>query len=253
MDADIEPTVSTRTLADRIARRLRLDILSGRYEPEERLPAERKIAASFDASLSTVRGALRQLVSEGLVSSKRGPRGGYFVGRPSVENTGRIVGSAIDWLVMSGLVSDIDVLEAHQAISVACCRLAAQRRSDMDMIQIEQAIIKMGDSSLPNDLFRASEVQFLRLIASAGGNPLLKLLNHFTSRAFAAATRGRVFSFENRQAIAENGRHLVSAIRARQAHAVDERMSLYFECFRNSRTDLGLITAVGFERLSRPR
>ena len=227
---------STQTLAERIARKMHENIVSGRYEPGERLPAEHEIAASFDASLPTIRGVLRQLVAQGLIYSKRGPRGGYFVDRPSVENTGRIVGSAIDWLIMSGLVSGPDVLEARQVIGVACCRLATQRRSDMDVFRIERAIIKMSDSSLSNDLFCASEAQLSRLIASASGNSMLKLLNLMTSRAFSAAVRNKVFSFEERQAIIGISLSLGSAIRARRTNVVDARMSDYFECLKDAMT-----------------
>lgn len=222
----------SQTLAERIARKLQGDILSGRIQPEERLPAERDIAAAFNASLPTVRGALRQLVAQKLINSKRGPRGGYFVGRPSVENTERATRSAIDWLVTSGIVSAPDVLEAHQVIGTACGRFAAQRRSDMDLFRIEQVVIKMSDSSLSNELFCASEVQLSRLIASASGNPLLRLVNLLTSRAFSGTTRRRVFAFHERQAITGIARSIVAALRARQTQVVEARLNDYFECFR---------------------
>lgn len=230
MSSNTEP--QSQTLAERVARKLRGDILSGRIQPGERLPAERDIAATFDASLPTVRGALRQLVAQGLINSKRGPRGGYFVGRPSVEHTERAARSAIDWLVMSGIVGAPDVLEAHHVIGTACGRLAAQRRSDMDLFRIEQAVIKMSDSSLSNELFCASEAQLSRLIASASGNSLLRLVNLLTSRAFSGTTRRRVFAFHERHAITRIARSIAAAIRARQTQVVEARLNDYFECFR---------------------
>lgn len=156
--------------------------------------------------------------------------------RPSVEATGEIAGPALDWLVLSGLISGPDVLEAHQAICVSCSRLAAQRRSDSDLFRIEQAVIKLSDSSLSNDMFSVSVVQFSRCIAAASGNHLLKLLTLFTSRAHATALRHKVFKFEERQAMGEICRSVAGAIRARQPDNASEKLDAYFEFTRNVTT-----------------
>jgi GntR family transcriptional regulator of arabinose operon len=51
---------------------LRRDLQSGRYEPGDRLPSERKLAARFDVSRSTVRRAVERLVHEGMIDVRRG-------------------------------------------------------------------------------------------------------------------------------------------------------------------------------------
>lgn len=236
MGSAVDGRMTPTTLAERIAVKLRADIMSSRFAPGQRLPTEQELAESFGASTPTVRGALRQLVAQGLVFSKRGPNGGYFVDRPSVEATGDIAGAALDWLVLSGLISGPDVLEAHQTVSVACSRLAAQRRSDMDLFRIEQAVIKLSDSSLSNQMFTASVVQLSRRIAAASGNPLFKLLTLLTSRAHSTALRDKVFKFEERQAIGEICRSVAAAIRARQIDNAGEKLGAYFEFIGNVST-----------------
>ncbi|MGW7307392.1 GntR family transcriptional regulator [Streptomyces sp. NPDC054835] len=55
-----------------VADALRRDIDSGTYGPGSRLPSESDLMGRFEASRNTVRSGLRQLVSEGLVSSSQG-------------------------------------------------------------------------------------------------------------------------------------------------------------------------------------
>ena len=240
MGSFFESATSSSTLSERIFGKLCKEILAGRLKPGARLPPEEEIAKTFNASVPTVRGTLRQLVSQGLIYSKRGPQGGYFVDRPDVEKTEKNAGNAIDWLVRAGGVSAPDVLEAYQMVCITCGQFAAQRRSDTDLYRIEHAVIKMSDSSLSNELFCKSETQVSQLIAQASGNPLLKLLHFLTSCAFSAAMRDKVFDFEERQTLVAIRRAIVSAIRARQTEIADARIIDLFECYKNAMASVDL-------------
>lgn len=233
MSIVLDCTEVSSNLTDRIANRLRNDIVSGAYQPETRLPNEQEIATSFLASLPTVRSALRRLVAEDLIYSKRGPRGGHFVNRPSVESANRLTGGVTSWLVRSGKISQADILEVLQIIGVSVIRLASERRSEADIAQLEQAILKMSDSSLSNSMFCASEIQFSRLIASTCGNGLLTLLNLVATSAYATAIRHKVFSFEERETIVGLAGDSLAAIRARQAKLGEARMISYVEFLRD--------------------
>jgi GntR family transcriptional regulator len=69
-----------RDVYERLADELREAILSGRYQPGERLPSTMELMASNGVANLTVRGAYRELVEEGLVESV--PKRGFFVRRP---------------------------------------------------------------------------------------------------------------------------------------------------------------------------
>lgn len=75
-------------LYKQIAELLRDGIRAGAYPPGVALPSERKLMAEFKVTRSTVRGALAQLRSEGLVTMEQGA--GVFVRKPPPPR--RIVG-----------------------------------------------------------------------------------------------------------------------------------------------------------------
>jgi DNA-binding GntR family transcriptional regulator len=63
-----------------VANSLRADIRSGKYAPGSKLPAEHELAAAFKMSGVTIRSALAQLRSEGLIESVQG-RGTFVQSR----------------------------------------------------------------------------------------------------------------------------------------------------------------------------
>lgn len=63
---------SDRPLYQQIADAIRQDILQGKYQPGQRLPARLALVEALNVNLATVRSALEQLESEGLVVSRTG-------------------------------------------------------------------------------------------------------------------------------------------------------------------------------------
>ena len=70
-----------RDVYERLADELRADIVSGKYQPGERLPSTLELMERTGVANLTVRGAYRVLVEEGLVESI--PKRGFYVRRPS--------------------------------------------------------------------------------------------------------------------------------------------------------------------------
>ncbi len=91
--APLEPlsTTSTLPLYLQIKTVLAQRIQDGDYQPHERLPSESELIKVFGVSRITVRQALRDLHSEGLVFSVQGK--GTFVSKPkAVQNVQRLQG-----------------------------------------------------------------------------------------------------------------------------------------------------------------
>ncbi len=63
-----------KPLYTRVADALRKEIRSGRYKPGDELPAERELRERFGVSTTTVRAAMVQLRSEGIVTTRQGER-----------------------------------------------------------------------------------------------------------------------------------------------------------------------------------
>ena len=71
-----------RDVYERLADELRRDILSGRYQPGDRLPSTMDLMARTGVANLTVRGAYRVLVEEGLVEPIA--KKGFYVRRPNI-------------------------------------------------------------------------------------------------------------------------------------------------------------------------
>ena len=88
-------TTTTKPLSSRspqplyvqIKDQLRQRILEGDFKPHERLPSENELMKAFGVSRITIRQALRDLHSEGLVFSAQGK--GTFVSKPKAEQSVR--------------------------------------------------------------------------------------------------------------------------------------------------------------------
>src|SRR5690349_25178318 len=79
--------VPMRTAGQRIAERLVTAIALGEFEPGQRLPSERELAAMLEVSRTTVREALQRLHAGGYVFTKRGREGGTFIQAAAIAGT----------------------------------------------------------------------------------------------------------------------------------------------------------------------
>lgn len=90
-----------------IARTLSEDIGAGRLAPGDQLPPEAALEERFGVSRITVRGAVRELVTDGLVEIRRGR--GTFVTAPKVTQ---------ELTALTGFVEDMRVAGRHASAEV---------------------------------------------------------------------------------------------------------------------------------------
>jgi GntR family transcriptional repressor for pyruvate dehydrogenase complex len=82
--SDTSPAQQERLYQD-LARRLMDELVSGRYDVGDRLPAERELSAQFNVSRPTVREAVIALEVQGLVEVRVGS-GAYVKRLPGKED-----------------------------------------------------------------------------------------------------------------------------------------------------------------------
>jgi DNA-binding FadR family transcriptional regulator len=73
--------------SDRVAEQIQNAVSAGTLAVGDRLPNERELGRLFGVSRATIREAVRQLETEGMVEVRRGVTGGTFVSQP---NPGRL-------------------------------------------------------------------------------------------------------------------------------------------------------------------
>ena len=115
--------VKSARVSDNITAQLKNAILSGDFKPEEKLPSERELTETFQASRVVVREAIRNLELNGFVSIRQGPHGGAYVQQLGFD---RLTDMYTD-LFMSGELSVKEIMQARILIEPEAVRLAAQR------------------------------------------------------------------------------------------------------------------------------
>jgi GntR family transcriptional regulator, transcriptional repressor for pyruvate dehydrogenase complex len=149
-----------------LAEHLRAQIHSGVLGPGDRLPNERDLAAALGVGRITVREAIRTLVQDGYVVSKRGNSGGTFVSDLTAAQQAwtEKVRRDPDWAV--------DLIEYRKAVEIRAAELAAHRASEVDLAEMTAAI-EQGTTPATRSAFRAADHLFHVAMASASGSTRL--------------------------------------------------------------------------------
>lgn len=165
-----------RNIADRITRM----IDQGRILPDDRLPAERQLAALLEVSRASVREALRMLEQKGLIEIRLGKNGGAYVKPPSHGQ----LSDDMDMLLRFDRLSLDQIAEFREAIECGITALAARKAGPEDIRRLKyrlataRSIMESGQGWV-DEFIDADKAVHLD-IADIAGNPLF-------SQALAAA------------------------------------------------------------------
>jgi GntR family transcriptional repressor for pyruvate dehydrogenase complex len=172
--------VEMRTAGQLIAERLVTAIALGEFEPGQRLPAERELAATLEVSRTTVREALQRLHAGGYVVTRRGRDGGTFIQATAVTGTGadEAVKRTLDlrWEELT------ELLDYRRLIEALIARTAAERRDPSDIAAIRAAVERYTGASSRADA-RIADHALHQAIARATHNERLVDLSARIRRA----------------------------------------------------------------------
>jgi GntR family transcriptional regulator, transcriptional repressor for pyruvate dehydrogenase complex len=155
-----------RKVADAIGER----ILTRALREGERLPAETELARQFGVHRSTVREALRELQSRGLLQRRAGSKL-MAVSRPPHERIAAGVSHAL-------LLHDVTVRDVWQALTIlepSIAASAALARSPQDVAALAEATTAFSARMADPDAAVHCTSQMFRCIARATHNPVLGL------------------------------------------------------------------------------
>jgi GntR family transcriptional repressor for pyruvate dehydrogenase complex len=125
--------ISRSKLAETVAEQLLAEIRDKDLQPGTRIPSERDLMAAFGVGRSTVREAINGMAMVGVLEIRHGQ--GAFVANPSA-------GAAVPHAIAAALARGItrELFEARQLVEVHTARLAAERRTEADLQEVEQAL-----------------------------------------------------------------------------------------------------------------
>ncbi|UFJ40023.1 FadR family transcriptional regulator [Brevibacillus humidisoli] len=156
-----------RKTYEEVADYIKQQILSGAYQPGDRLPSLRELGELLGVGQSTVREAVSALKTMGLVSIRQGE--GTFVTPFHPEE----VLSAFEPVRPMTEQDIIALLEVRKIIESGTARLAAERRTEDDLKPLEKALEQMRAALVTGVLGEKADWHFHYSIALASHNPIL--------------------------------------------------------------------------------
>jgi GntR family transcriptional repressor for pyruvate dehydrogenase complex len=137
---------------DKIIRQIKNLISTGQLKPGDRLPAERLLAERFGVGRGYIREAILKLEFYGLL--KTSPQSGTYVSGFSLK----ILDSIFTDIVNFNKEDFASLIEARYYLEINSARLAAERRTDDDIFQMQNALaefdskINRGMEAIEEDL-----------------------------------------------------------------------------------------------------
>jgi DNA-binding FadR family transcriptional regulator len=129
--------------AELVAGHIRRQIILGRLREDDALPPENALMEEFSISRPTLREAFRILESEGLITVRRGARGGARVQEPSSDVAARYAG-----LVLQHRGTTLaDVLDARVIVEAPAARMLAERRNRKSVANRLQALLDTNEAA----------------------------------------------------------------------------------------------------------
>ena len=215
-------------------------ILSRSLREGERLPPETELARQFGVNRSTVREALRELESRGLLQRRPGSKL-MSVSRPQHAAVAQGVSHAL-------LLHDVTVQHLWEALTLLeppLAEAAARARTPADLEELASAIRTFGEpaADTADTVHRTAEV--FRCIARATHNPVLGLAQEPLLQLLEPSLRimiDKVPQARTRIAIAQ--RRLLEALEARDEPAARDWMARHIRDFRKGYEIAGIDLAL---------
>lgn len=153
---------------EEVADYLKDQIMSGMYQPGDRLPSIRELSEQLSVGQSTIREAISSLKTIGLVQTRHGE--GTFV-VPFNRN------EMMSFFETIRPINNQDIsylLELRKIVETGSVRLAAERRTDKDLLQLQKALRELEAAQLEGKVAYEADWKFHYAIACASQNPFLE-------------------------------------------------------------------------------
>lgn len=243
--ASADGTVArSATSYQRLADDLRQAILSGEISPGDRLPVEAELGEQYNVGRSTVREALRLLLSEGLVVTLRGVGGGTYVVHPEPAMIRDRLASVLTLLAATERVTVEQLVATREALELPATRAAALR-CDAEQLKALAATIPAPERVMEVGRDYRANRDFHATILDASGNPLLAA----TAAPIFAVLRDR-FLRDTAPAgfwdeVAADHRRILAAMQRRDAEAAEREMEEHLLKLRSTYVLMDTASAPG--------
>jgi GntR family transcriptional repressor for pyruvate dehydrogenase complex len=207
-------------------------ILSGEFEPGEKLPSEIELSKLLDVSRSSVREALRVLEAEGLIEVRRGA--GVFVASHPFQNTIRV--EYVHWLAKRK-ESLIQLLQVRQSLEGLTSRLAASLADEHvikqlgENVSVQTSIVESFEAdsqSSINELARLDQ-EFHLMISKASGNEIAHEIISHIFPAYNQSNKAVIYIGELQSKMVNEHKRIFNALQLRDPDQAERNMCAHLE------------------------
>ncbi|WP_248964682.1 FadR/GntR family transcriptional regulator [Sphaerisporangium perillae] len=182
-------TAQRASLVDQVIEQLKEQITSGSWQLHAKIPTETVLAEQLGVGRNTVREAVRALTHAGLLECRQGD-GTY------VRATSELSGAMARRLRAA---EHMEILEVRRALEVEAARLAAVRRTEVDIELIEAALLRREQAWAEAEVngFVEADLAFHVAVVEATHNRVLIELYKDFSAALRASIAAAGAPLEN--------------------------------------------------------
>ena len=168
--------IELQSIPLQMANAIRQKIYDGKLKPGEKIPKQEALADLFGVSRPSIREALNLLVEEQLIMQASGREGGYVVSEFHPEKVFKNVHDIIVLSLTFQTLTEWHLFEVRKMIEIPCAALAAERRTEEDLKELEECLPQPHILSKPVKEIVDADIQFHIKLAECTHNPLAKTL-----------------------------------------------------------------------------
>ncbi|MDN3014676.1 FadR/GntR family transcriptional regulator [Paenibacillus sp. BSR1-1] len=158
-----------KSLVDDVVNVFLKDVENGVYTYGDKLPSQKELATRYQVSLIVIREALTKLSAVGMISFHQGK--GTYLNKSEGETFALPEFSS---LIFHNINNLLEIVEARQIVESETSSLAAKRRTNNNLLEIEKTIEGMKESLNDYENFAKWDVEFHIAVAKASNNQVLQ-------------------------------------------------------------------------------
>ena len=205
-----------------VAKQIKDLIREQRLKPGDKLPNEMELSTLFGVSRPTIREAMKSLISQNVVSIRRG-RGTYIAETPG------IVSDPLGFGFIHTADLQIALIEARLIIEPGAARLAARNAEPKDIETMSNLLHEMEESIQMHQVRITKELEFHRSIARATKNPVIIRIVPLIVEAIQKTYREAPRTTEDHRQALEEHRRVLEAIQSHNLEAAYQAMKQHLE------------------------
>ena len=204
-------------LSEEVKKAIQASIADGTFRPGEKLPAERELVDQFQVSRVTIREALRNLQSAGMIETKRGIYAGAYVSEPNSNP----ITENFQNLMHLGRIGFSHLIDARLYIEPRAAEIAAKFAGEEDFDRLRQ-LLDLAESQVVTSrkTARLTNVSFHCEVAKITKNPIILFITESITQSYSATIIEKTRSQLKRRVIQtfiQGHREILDAIIQRDA------------------------------------